>query len=103
MTVRTTKLYKLRAILTEEFFDLMLKGEPYCDKEGTVVMVDGKPLMKRPPAATLNVIRQYLRDQGIDSDPLEPGPDPNEIKGLPFRDDPSNIQGLPAPQNCDEI
>lgn len=97
--VHNTKLYRVREKLTQECDDLLTRGEPCFDKEGNVIMVDGKPLMRRPSAATLSVIRQFLRDNGAVVDPIDlpvdkpaltdslPFTEPSEIKELPLQDD----------------
>ena len=78
----STKLYQLRERMIDECFQALL-GTPALDKEGHVIMVDGKPLMIRPTASTLNVIRQTLKDNGIDHEPIT-AEAPNRLKELPF-------------------
>jgi hypothetical protein len=44
-----------------------------------------------------NVIRQFLRDNGIDREPLDVPPGkPTTVSALPFHEDPSEIEELPA-------
>lgn len=62
-------LQAIRALLADQFLDLLVTGEPVLDKDGNVVLgPDGKPLMKRLSPALYNTIRQFLRDNGIDRD-----------------------------------
>jgi hypothetical protein len=62
--------HRLRERLAEEFNAILDSGEVLM-KDGEPVLIDGKPIMKRPSPAMYNVIRQYLKDNGIDRDPLE--------------------------------
>lgn len=92
--VHSTKLHRVREKLAQECEDLLTNGEPCFDREGNVVMIDGKPLMKRPTAATLSVIRQFLRDNGVVVDPIEsPGDKPALTDSLPF-EEPSEIKEI---------
>lgn len=86
MAVSKTKLHQLRNEVIEACFEA-LKGEPITDAAGNVILFEGKPLMRRPQAATLNVIRQLLKDNGIDRDPLEAPPAKTVTDGLPFADE----------------
>lgn len=49
----------------------MLKGEPLLDKEGNLVLFEGKPLMKPCSAAAFREVRELLKDHGIDEEPTE--------------------------------
>lgn len=52
----------------ELLLDILTNGTPLVDASGAAVLVDGKPVMGRPSAAVLNVIRARLKDAGIASD-----------------------------------
>lgn len=80
-------LDRLRDKLSDELNTILTSGEPYTDKDGNVVVVDGRPLMKRPSSATLNVIRQFLKDNGYDRDPINTPAGPPITDALPFEDD----------------
>lgn len=91
MTTRPTKLHQLRERVIDECFAAL---------EGELVMVDGAPLMHdgkfvrtRPTASTLNVIRQLLKDNGVDTEPIT-AEAPNRLKELPF-EEPGDL--LPEP------
>jgi len=72
--VQPTKLERLHKGLAETFLD-MLKGEPLVDPSGAAILgEDGKPIYVRPKAAILKEIREFLKDNGIDSEPLEGTP-----------------------------
>lgn len=83
---KPTRLYQLREELINKAF-YALEGEAVTDKEGNPIIIDGKLLMKPPGAATLNVIRQLLKDNGIDREPLEAPPAKTVTDGLPFADE----------------
>lgn len=47
---------------------LVLQGVPLMDKEGTAVLKpDGQPWLVPPSSAHMNVIRQFLKDNKMDS------------------------------------
>jgi hypothetical protein len=82
MSVQPTKLERLHKGLAETFLD-MLKGEPLTDANGTAVLgEDGKAIYVRPKAAILKEIREFLKDNGIDSEPLEGTPVDSVAKKL---------------------
>ena len=84
-------LYAVRdklSVLLEGLLDI---GVPVTDKDGNAVMHNGKPLMRSPDAATLSVIRQFLRDNGCTSDPLPAAGKPL-TENLPFDDSASPEQ-----------
>jgi hypothetical protein len=83
MSVAKTKLNKLRERVIEECFNA-LEGELIL-VEGVPLIVDGKPLRTRPTASTLNVIRQLLKDNGIDREAVE-APAKVITDALPFED-----------------
>jgi hypothetical protein len=79
----------------------MLEGVPYTDKEGNVVMINGTPLLRAPDAATLSVIRQFLRDNGCVSDAM-PATGKPVAEGLPFDEsDGSGKNDTPAPDDLE--
>ena len=73
-------------------------GEPltkriYLDKDGHIVYFEGKPLMRRAPASVLKEVREFLKDNGIDEEPLEGGPTQSLAKQLKqFDDDPLELE-----------
>lgn len=51
-----------------EWCRLVLKGVPMIDKEGAVVLQeDGTPWLAPPSPAHLSVVRQFLKDNKVDS------------------------------------
>lgn len=61
-----------------EWCALVLKGVPLQDKEGNAVLQkDGTPYMVPPTPAHLNIIRQFLKDNRIESEES-----PNNPMGL---------------------
>ena len=68
--VRTTYMGKLHENLCKVMLEA-LKGEPLFDKKGKPVLRDGEPVMILPRAATLKEIREFLKDNGIDQEPIE--------------------------------
>ena len=81
--------HRLRERLAEEFNAILDHGEVLM-KDGELVLIDGKPIMKRPSPAMYNVIRQYLKDNGIDRDPLDLKRSTlieDDVKTLPFDED----------------
>jgi len=96
-TVARTKLHRLRERLAQEFEDILNTGEPLLDNEGNPIVISGKPVFKRPSPAMYNTIRQFLRDNGIDRDPLDIDPEkPPVTDALPFVEDLQELDGLPA-------
>lgn len=71
--VGPARLPKLHVDYTAELFE-QLKPQPVLDKEGHIVYFEGKPLMRRAPASVLKEVREFLKDNGIDQEPLEGGP-----------------------------
>ncbi len=96
MPVSRTNLHRLRERLAKEFHDLLENGEPMI-VNGEVLRDDkGRVIMQRPSAAMLGNIRQFLRDNGIDRDPVDVDPEtPPLVKSLPFEDDQDQ---LPHPE-----
>ncbi len=100
MSVKRANLYQLRERLATEFLEIMHQGNPVM-VEGKPLIIDGKVVMERPSPAMLNTIRQFLRDNGIDRDPIEADPSrPALTTGLPFvEEDSSDYKGLPLPED----
>lgn len=84
--VASMRLYRLRELAIEQAFQ-MLKGTPAQDKEGNVVMLDGRVLMLPPSPAAMNVIRQLLKDNGVDREPIEAAPGRKALTALIPEDD----------------
>jgi hypothetical protein len=97
-TIRTpTNLYRLRERLAKEFQDILDQGEPLTINGEVVRDKHGAAVMQRPSAAMLSTIRQFLRDNGIDRDPIEVDPGkPALVKSLPFED--GEVELLPPPK-----
>lgn len=49
----------------------LLKGEYLQDKEGNLVLFEGKPVMKPCSAAAFREVREMLKDHGIDEEATE--------------------------------
>lgn len=64
MTASQEKLSNLHDALANHFADVLKNGEEELTKDGEVVRV-------KPKAATLNAIRQFLKDNGIEAKPGE--------------------------------
>lgn len=93
-----TGMYRLRERLAQEFIQMMDSGELVM-VEGQPLLIDGKPVMKRPSPAMLNVIRQFLRDNGIDRDPTDVDPDkPPLVESLPFVEEAEVLLPPPSPE-----
>ncbi|MGL5935862.1 MAG: hypothetical protein ACRCZI_09595 [Cetobacterium sp.] len=95
MHATTTKMYRLRERLAQEFEEILNTKTVITDDTGKPIMVDGKPLVKAHSPAMYNVIRQFLKDGGIDRDPL-PGdvPEGHIVDSLPFAE-PDVVSGIP--------
>lgn len=66
-----TRLYQLRDLAIMQSFE-MLKGTPVYDKDGAVVLnTNGSIYLLPPTPAAMNVIRQLLKDNGVDREPVE--------------------------------
>jgi hypothetical protein len=82
MSVQPTKLERLHRDFSDTLSE-MLKGEPLVDANGTAVLDElGKPIYVRPKAAILKEIREFLKDNGIDSEPIEGTPVDSVAKKL---------------------
>ena len=73
-TAHVAKLPKLHIAYTDVLLEL-LKGEPLVDANGSAVLDEhSKPIYVRPKAAILKEIREFLKDNGIDSEPIDGTP-----------------------------
>lgn len=96
MSVTKTNMHRLRERLAKEFEKILTEGEVVM-KDGEPLVIDGKLVIKRPSPAMFNVIRQFLRDNGIDRDPVDIDPEkPSVVTNLPFHEDPLEIETLPT-------
>lgn len=68
---------RLHAALATEFENMLKEGVKVVDKDGNVLSVPA-------PAATLNVIRQFLKDNGIEANAAPGTPLGNIASNLPF-------------------
>ncbi|PPE71487.1 hypothetical protein IS481_12115 [Caldimonas thermodepolymerans] len=66
-----TKIQVIRERFEETLVDI-LRGRPVIDKDGVLATrEDGTPLIERPQAADLNVVRAYLKDSNGSQDGKE--------------------------------
>ena len=80
--VQPTKLERLHKGLADTFLD-MLKGEPLVDPNGTAILDEhSKVIYVRPKAAILKEIREFLKDNGVDSEPMDGTPVDSVAKKL---------------------
>lgn len=71
--VHKAKLPRLHQDFTDVLSE-MLKGEPLLDANGRAVLDDNsRPIYVRPGPAFLKVVKEFLKDNGIDSEPIEGG------------------------------
>ncbi len=97
MPVLKTNLHRLRERLAKEFQEILDQGEPLVINGELVRDQKGNVVMQRPSAAMLGNIRQFLRDNGIDRDPIDvPEDKPPLTKSLPF-DEPEEAEILQLP------
>lgn len=103
MSVHPTKLPRLHSVYTDVLFEL-LKGEPLLDANDRAVLgEDGRPIYLRPKAAILKEIREFLKDNGIDSEPLEGSPVDSVAKKLThFDGEPLYLEESGETQNLPE-
>jgi hypothetical protein len=95
MSVAKTNMHRLRERLAADFEALLKEGEVVM-QNGEPLVIEGKLVMKRPSPAMYNVIRQFLKDNGIDREPVDvPAVGVKDVSSLPFHEDPSEIEGLP--------
>jgi hypothetical protein len=69
-TTNVTRLGRIQIALSEAYLEA-LKGEPFTDTEGNLVLFEGKPLLVPPKAGILKEAREYLKDMGITEEPEE--------------------------------
>jgi hypothetical protein len=87
MPVSRTNLHRLRERLAREFQEILDKGEPLVVNGEVLKDASGNAVMQRPSSAMLNTIRQFLRDNGIDREPVDvPEDKPPLTKSLPFEE-----------------
>lgn len=97
MSVARTNLHRLRERLAKEFQEILDQGEPMIVNGEVLKDAAGNAVMQRPSSAMLNTIRQFLRDNGIDREPVEPPEDkPPLTKSLPF-EEPEEAEVLRLP------
>lgn len=81
-TTHVARLPKLHLAHTEVLFKA-LQGTPLLDANDRAVLDDsGKPIYLPPTAAVLKEVREFLKDNGIDSEPIEGGPVESVAKKL---------------------
>lgn len=82
-----TRLYQLRELAIRQAFE-MLKGTVVYDKDGAVALnQDGSIYLLPPSPAAMNVIRQLLKDNGVDREPVEAEPSTPPLTALIPTDD----------------
>lgn len=70
----------------------ILQGVPLLDKEGRAVLKeDGQPWLVPPSPAHMNVIRQFLRDNGIEAVMAPPQGVRSDFSDLPTFDDEDGV------------
>jgi hypothetical protein len=80
--VKTTKLERLHT-LTAEAFLLAVKGTPLTDPNGTAILdPEGKVIYVPPTAAMMGKIIEFLKDNGVDSEPMDGTPVDSVVKTL---------------------
>jgi hypothetical protein len=70
---------RLHGALAKEFETMLTEGITVTDKEGNAIKTSA-------PAATLNVIRQFLKDNGVEALAAPGTPLGNVAANLPFPD-----------------
>ena len=84
--VKATKLERLHT-LTAEAFLLAVKGTPLVDPNGTAILDENNKVIYVPPtAAMMGKIIEFLKDNGVDSEPLEGTPVDSVVKTLKHYD-----------------
>lgn len=69
--VQVTRLPKLHIAQTEAYFNA-LRGEPLCDANGTPILDAQGQIQWRPPsAAVLRACNEFLKNNGIDREPVD--------------------------------
>ncbi|MGL5935034.1 MAG: hypothetical protein ACRCZI_05370 [Cetobacterium sp.] len=95
MGTNSTKLHRIRELLAQEFLLALQTKEVYTDKEGVPIMIDGKPLRKSHSPAMLTAAAKFLKDNGIDRDPIDGDYEGKPVvEDLPFTE-PDQLTGTP--------
>lgn len=96
MGATPTGLHSVRNGLAQEFQEILKEKEILVDKDGNPIRDEnGKLIRKRLSPAMFNVIRQFLKDNGIDREPLDGSYSrPAVVNELPFQE-PTLIDGTP--------
>lgn len=80
---------------------MILQGVPLLDKEGRAVLKpDGQPWLVPPSPAHMNVIRQFLKDNGIEASVIPLDHTNGDMSDLPTFDDEGNV--LPFPKTANQ-
>lgn len=82
-------LRRMHDLMARHLTDLLENGEIARTKQGEVVVDPdtGKPLRIKPTASTLNVIRQFLKDNNVDALPADGSPLSDLLGTIPQFDD----------------
>lgn len=87
------ELSQVHAGLSQWCLEIM-KGVPLTDKDGNAVLKeDGQPWLSPPSPAHLNVIRQFLKDNKIETN-AGTGTPLDQIGGLPEFNEESNVVSI---------
>lgn len=79
---------------------MILQGIPLLDKEGRAVLKpDGQPWLVPPSPAHMNVIRQFLKDNGIEAVMKPMSEARSDLSDLPTFDDDGVVVSLKAIRN----
>lgn len=71
---------------------LILQGVPLLDRDGRAVLKeDGQPWLVPPSPAHMNVIRQFLKDNGIEAAVIPLDSNKGDMSDLPTFDDDGNV------------
>jgi len=80
--VKATKLERIHTGACEAFL-LALKGTPLMDANGSAVLDENsKPIYVPPTAAMMGKIIEFLKDNGVDSEPMDGTPVDSVAKKL---------------------
>lgn len=88
MAASKDMMERLHTALATELATMLSEGCTEVTKDGEVVKVS-------PPSSTLNVIRQFLKDNGIESELTNSKPLQSVVAGLPFEGE-AEIHQFPA-------
>lgn len=87
MTANKKSVSILHELLARDLKDRLENGEVFLTKDGETVLnpETGEKVRVRPSPATLNVVRQFLKDNGIDAEARQGTPFGEFVKtALPF-------------------